>query len=97
MFSKYANPMILLDGMIRTGRFSEFVNEFITIHNKEQDEKTTWEFYLHRVFDMSYKDFVESLPTEAEQEPQPEVIAEAVVNSAEMLKSFHPCQSPVNI
>lgn len=67
LFSKYANPFLLLDGMIQTGRFAEFVIEFITLDN----EKTMWEFYLHKVYDKSYEDFKRSLhparkPTESE-------------------------------
>lgn len=87
--------MILLDGMIRTRRFSEFINEFIKIHNKEQDDKATWEFYIHRVFDMSYKDFLDSLPKE-EQAATKEDIAATLTNSADLLHSFDPCQNPVN-
>ena len=86
--------MILLDGMIRTRRFSEFINEVIKIHNKEQDEKTSWEFFLHRVFDMSYKEFLDSLPKE-EQAATKEDIAATVTNSADLLRSFNPCQDPV--
>ena len=87
--------MILLDGMIRTRRFNEFLNEFIRIHNKEQDDKATWEFYLHRVYDMSFKDFLDSLPKEG-QAATKEDIAATVTNSADMLFSFDPCQIPVN-
>lgn len=87
--------MILLDGMIRTRRLNEFLNEFIRIHNKEQDDKASWEYFLHRVFDMSYKDFLDSLPKE-DQAATKEEIAATVTNSADLLRSFDPCQIPVN-
>lgn len=87
--------MILLDGMIRTRRFNEFLNEFIRIHNKEQDDKATWEFYLHRVYDMSFKDFLDTLPKEGEQAPSEAVLAATVTNSASLLNDFVPV-NPVN-
>lgn len=47
----------MLDGMISTGRFFEFVDAFIDTYNEEQEEKTLWEYWLHRVFDKSYDEF----------------------------------------
>ena len=50
--------MILLNQMIKGKRFSEYVNEFVSITNEELQDQTKWEYWLHRVFDMSYSDFL---------------------------------------
>lgn len=88
--------MVLLDGMIQTRRFSEFVSEFIRRHNREQDEKATWEFYLHRVYDMTFQEFLDTLPKETEKAASAADIAATITDSASMLNAFDPCQNPVN-
>lgn len=59
LFKRYAGPFLLLDEMIETGRLAEFVCEFVNIVNAETEEKSLWEFFLHKVFDKSYYEFVE--------------------------------------
>lgn len=66
------------------------------MHNQETAEKTMWEFYLHRVFDMSFKDFMDSLPTGKEQQFTESDLAETIANSVDMLNGFNPCQSLSN-
>lgn len=53
LFSKYASPFLFLDGMIETGRFTEFVLEFMEIHNDEY----LYEFWLHKVFNKTFEEF----------------------------------------
>ena len=50
--------MVLLDGMIRTRRLTEFIQETMKIRNEELIDKTRWEFWLHKVFDMSFDDYM---------------------------------------
>ena len=57
LFKKYANPFLLLDGMIETGRFAEFVIKFMELDN----EDTMWDYFLHKVYDKSFEDFKRSL------------------------------------
>ena len=59
LFQRYASPMVILDKMILTGRLMDFVCEFIQIHNEELEDQTRWEFYLHKVFNMDFKEFLE--------------------------------------
>ena len=83
--------MPLLDTMIRAGRFNEFVQEIIRIKNDENEEKTLWEFWLHRVFDMTYEEFLNSIQTNEAPNNQPSSRAElesTVHHSAEMLNEF---------
>jgi len=52
--------MPLLEGMISTGRFGEFVDSFVDKYNEEQEEKILWEAWLHKVFDQtSFAEFKE--------------------------------------
>lgn len=61
LFKRYANPMIILEQMIRTQRFSEFINEFVRIRNEELEDRTQWEFWLHKVFDKTWAQFIEAV------------------------------------
>lgn len=83
--------MSLVNGMIRTRRFLEFVQELIQTHNEDIREKTLWEFYLHKVFDESYQDFKDSLPEEVSI-PSDAELAETISCSANILNGFNPCQ-----
>lgn len=86
LFSKYASPFLLLDGFILTGRLFDFVLEFIDIEN----EKTMWEFYLHKIHDMSFDEFKKSC-TSRQTEPQTDEELETTIqNSQSMLNGFNP-------
>lgn len=58
LFKRYASPFLLLDEMIISGRLFDFVVFIIDSINKENDEKVMWEYFLHKVIDKSYADFV---------------------------------------
>lgn len=58
LFRRYANPMPLLDQMIKAGRLAEFIDKMIGIRNEEQEEKVMWEFWLHKDFERSYLEFL---------------------------------------
>ena len=53
--------MIILDKMIRARRFAEFVREVMRIRNQEMIDKARWEFWLYRVFDMSFDEYISKL------------------------------------
>ena len=61
LFHRYASPFLLLNGMIHTGYFPEFVDQFM----KQQTEEQEWEYYLHKVFDQSFNEFKNNVDTEA--------------------------------
>lgn len=59
--------MDLLQQMLQAGQLSEFIGELVQIRNEELHEKAAWEFYLHKVFDKSFEEFMEAnKPKEAE-------------------------------
>lgn len=61
LFKRYASPFSFIDGMIQCGRFCEFVVEFSNTIVKEKEEKRNWEFFLHKVWEGSYQDFLEDV------------------------------------
>lgn len=53
--------MTLLNGVIAAGQLSEFVDLII----KKREEERDWEYYLHKVFDKSFNDFMDDVDREA--------------------------------
>ena len=90
LFKRYANPMILLDKMIQSGRLTEFVREFIQIRNDELIDQTRWEYWLHRVFDMSFSDFIDQSTATGSEEISDAKLARTVDESLRITKSFCP-------
>lgn len=76
---RYASPFVLLDEMIRQGRFFDFVCEI----NKIRTEERMWEVWLHKVFDKPFNEWRDSIMHTNQ------VNLEATVkNSYEMLNNF---------
>lgn len=91
LYQRYASPFSFIDGMIETGRFSEFVDNFVDTSNQEKQEKYNWEFFLHKVFDKSYTEFEESIKVNAETQNMPiETIETTIQDSMNILNNFKP-------
>ena len=65
--------------MIASCRLHDFINHFIETINQENKEKVQWEYYLHRVHDKSYAEYLQSL------EPLPDV-EEPPINLEKQIK-----------
>ena len=93
LFQRYASPYLLVNQMIDSGRFSDFVSEFMGITNRETEDKTVWEYYLHHPFlEMSFDEFRKQLkisnhPQEGAKKANFET---TVKNSFDMLNGFEP-------
>lgn len=91
LFRRYANPLPLLDGMIRRGKFASFIRESIEMHNRDEEEKLVWEMWLHKCFDKGYSDFRKSIGigdgADADM-PSNQELVQAVATAAGMLESF---------
>lgn len=76
--------------MISSKRLSEFVHEVLRIRNEETEEKTMWEFWLHKVHEKSFADFVKQMKTQtAEPETIPDAQLEQITKeSMEILNGF---------
>ena len=63
LYQRYASPFSFMDGMIQSGRFYEFVVEFVNTIAKEKEEERSWEFFLHKVWEGTYQDFISDVET----------------------------------
>lgn len=66
---RYASPFLLLDEFIHLEQLHDFFLEITDVMYQEKVEKYRWEYYLHKVFDKSYDDYIKSITSE-EQESQ---------------------------
>ena len=93
LFKRYASPFLFMGEMIQSGRFDEFVVEFVQTVNKENEEQMNWEFYLNKVQEGSFKDFVDEIENNRNnQEMSEERIEEIVQHSMNILNNFNPTQ-----
>ena len=63
LFVRYASPFVLLDGLIMTNSLNSFVDDFFDFVK----EKSQWEFFLHKVYDKTWKEFINEIKTSNEQ------------------------------
>ena len=88
LFTRYASPFCLLDGLILTNSLNNFVNDFFNLINEERKEKSQWEFFLHKVYDKSWNEFVNDIKTSENQTPID--LGATLVKSKNMLSNFTP-------
>lgn len=85
LFTRYACPFLIVNQMIQSNRFSEFIDEFITF----DEDRKLWEIYLHKVFDKSYFDFEKAV--KKPKQIQKPINFEATINeSISILEGFKP-------
>lgn len=75
--------------MVKAHRLAEFVDNFVQITNEEEQEKTLWEMWLHKVFDKSYGDFRQALECKNYAAPSKDEVVDIVRESKEMLDGVH--------
>lgn len=91
LFKRYASPFLFIDGMIQTSRFSEFVSEFVHTINVEHEDKTNWEFFLHKVQEGTFNDFVAEMEeTKKLQDVSAKSIESSVQTAMDILNNFNP-------
>ncbi len=91
LFTRYANPFLLLDEMIASSRMPEFVDAVIKAHHEERDDDALWQFYLHKVFDKTYADFLrESRKTRTAPKEESIDFEATIKESMSMLQNFEP-------
>lgn len=94
LFKRYASPFSFIDGMIQTCSFSKFVDDFIETvikEREEEEERLSWEYFLHRVYDKSYKAFKESMENDEKNKKMSEGAIETTIQSSmDILKNFKP-------
>lgn len=91
LYQRYASPFSFMDGMIHTGRFDEFVDEFIKTINQEKETDVEWDIYLHKVWDKSFKEFREEIKINKEnQSMSAKQIETTVQHTMDILNNYNP-------
>ena len=88
LFKRYASPFILLDNLILIGSSSSFIDDLINFINEETEEQTRWEFFLHKVFDKSWKEFCDEVSQPIDDKEID--LGATVKKSKDMLNNFTP-------
>ena len=76
--------------MLDTGRLSRFVSEIIKMVNEETEEKTLWEYWLHKDWERSWSAFLKSRNDKPHAAPTHEETLDIVKESMSMMASFCP-------
>lgn len=88
LFKRYASPFLLVDQMLLTGQFSEFVTE---IFDYDTDDRL-WNIFLHKVDSQtSFNDWKASIVGQnSNAEMSKNEIETTVNNSFDILNGFEP-------
>ena len=83
--------MVILDKMILTRRFTEFVRELLKIKNEEMIDQARWEVWLHKIFDMEFSEYLSRLDNVTTEEiPKDEVLEATIRDSMGIINGFCP-------
>lgn len=93
---RYASPCFIINGYLHTGRLDEFVDELLQITQTENEDQANWDFFLHKVFEGSYNDFLtEQRINKQNQTMSARTIETTVQHSMDILNNFNPEESGV--
>ena len=84
LFTRYASPFVLLDGLILTNSLNNYVDDFFGFINEGRE----WEFFLHKVYDKSWSEFSKEIEQSENQKPID--LGATLVKSKNMLNNFTP-------
>lgn len=84
--------MMLLQQMLQAGRLAEFIDELGQIMWQEKANEQRWDFWLHRVFDMTFDEYVQLCEDSMKQNESSEKndLEATVKHNYEMMENFHP-------
>ena len=88
LFKRYASPFLLVDQMILTGNFTEFVARVVELDADEE----LWQFFLHKVEGQSFNDWKASLGVDQQAKTQmsDDEIKATVQSSFSILNGYEP-------
>ena len=89
---RYASPFLVLDEFIRIHQLYDFVAEILKTIANEKVHDIRWQFYLHKVFDISFEEYVRRCeqPQHEGKEMSHEEIGNIINDSRKMLEGFMP-------
>lgn len=86
---RYACPFFILDEFISLGQFHDFVDVISEKIVEEKKEDVQWDFFLHKVFDKTYKEYLDSITVDPKtSEMSNKEIKDVVDESRNILDSF---------
>ena len=88
LFKRYASPFVLLDNLLLTNSLDNFIVDLFDIINREREEQTQWEFFLHKIYDESWNDFCNRI--KSEEQSKTVDLGATLTKSSEMLINFTP-------
>ena len=88
LFTRYASPFCLIDNLILTHSLNNFIDDFFKFIGEERQDDTKWQFFLHKVFDKSWKEFCEEIDSANKAEKID--LGATIKKSYDMLNNFTP-------
>ena len=88
LFQRYASPFTLLNELILMKSLSTYIDDLFVFIGEEKQEQTKWEFFLHKVFGKSWKEFCEEL--EISNNTEKIDLGETITKSKNILTNFTP-------
>ena len=88
LFKRYASPFLLIDQLILTNGLDKFIDDLFKFMAEEKQEQTKWEFFLHKIYDKSWKEFCNEI--EVSNVENDVDIVETLNNSKNILNNFTP-------
>lgn len=89
LFREYASPFPLIDTVIRSGRFLDWIEQFLESHK----EKIQWEYWLHKVYDKTWSDYLnENKADQSAVSMTKSDLETTITNSFDILQNFVPGQ-----
>ena len=83
LFKRYASPFILLDNLIATNSLTQFIIEMWETVNEEK----LWDYFVHKVFDKSWNEFIEEVKPKKTEKID---VGATLIKSKNMLENFTP-------
>lgn len=88
---RYASPFLILDEFIRLHQLHDFVLEITKTIAEEKVEKVRWQFFLHKVYGMSWDDYLKSCTQSQHEDVMTQKqVADTINESKNMLEGFIP-------
>lgn len=80
---RYADPYLILTDFIRLHQLHEFLETIMQSIAEEKVQDIRWEYYLHKVWDMSFKEYVVACDKETKSMQAPTLEKEDIVQIIE--------------
>lgn len=89
---RYASPFLIMDEFIRLQQFHDFVCETLNNIVEEKLHEQRWQFYLHRIYGITFEEFERQCkqPKQGEKQMTKEEIGNVIGESRKILEGFVP-------